>query len=82
MMESTTIEINEEYPAPSEELAPYMKHYGKSREEQIKINQAAVEMIRAWREEKLTEEELKAAEETWERVKKIIDENRYRKLFS
>jgi hypothetical protein len=39
-------------------------------------------MLRQWREEKLTEEELKAAEETWENVKKLIDENRFRKLFS
>lgn len=71
-----------DYPLPSPELASSLKHYGRSRAEQIKINQKGVEMLRQWREEKLTEEELKAAEETWENVKKLIDENRFRKLFS
>lgn len=71
-----------DYPLPSPELASSMKHYGRSRAEQIKINQKGLEMLRQWREEKLTEEELKSAEETWENVKKLIDENRSRKLFS
>ena len=73
---------NEEYPLPSKELAPYMKHYGRTREEQIKINQAGVKILQAWREEKYTEDELKEAEKAWEMVKTIIDENRSRKLFS
>ncbi len=54
----------------------------KTREEQIKINQAGVKILQAWREEKYTENELKEAEKTWKMVKTIIDENRSRKLFS
>lgn len=87
-MENKTLEITEEYPAPSEELAPYMKHYGRSREEQIKINQKAVEMLRAWREEasrraeSLTQEELEKQQQEWEAVEKTIDQYRSRKLFT
>jgi hypothetical protein len=39
-------------------------------------------MLRRWREEKLSDEDLKEAETTWEEVKKSIDKNRSRKLFS
>lgn len=75
---------NEEYPAPNGELPPEMKHYGRTREEQIKINQKGLEIMRQWREKeaKMSDEEIKEAEEAWEMVKKIIDENRSRKLFS
>lgn len=74
----------EEYPEPIGELRPEMKHYGRTREEQIKINQEGIEMMRNWREKesKMSEEELKEAEEKWEMVKKIIDDNRSRKFFS
>lgn len=74
----------EEYPAPNLELASSMKHYGRTREEQIQINQKGLEILRKWREkeEKLSDDDLKSAEETWEMVKQIIDENRSRKLFS
>ncbi|MDJ0662290.1 MAG: hypothetical protein QNJ42_22795 [Crocosphaera sp.] len=75
---------HEEYPAPMGKLPPEMKHYGRTREEQIRINQEGIEMMRKWREKvsKMSEEELKKADETWEMVKKIIDENRSRKFFS
>ncbi|MDJ0599676.1 MAG: hypothetical protein QNJ37_12645 [Crocosphaera sp.] len=75
---------HEEYPEPVGKLPPEMKHYGRTREEQIKINQEGIEMMRKWREKvsKMSEQELKEAEETWEMVKKIIDENRSRKFFS
>ena len=68
-----------EKPIPG--VYPYL-HLGKDREEQIKINQKAIAYIRSLREKQLTEEEAKAAEESWEFVKKIIDENRSRKYFS
>lgn len=71
-----------EYPEPKGNLVASLKHYGRTREEQIKINQKGLEILRAWREEKLTEEELEAARKTWENVKQIIDENRSHKLFS
>ncbi|MGK7929450.1 MAG: hypothetical protein AB4290_30125 [Spirulina sp.] len=71
-----------EYPEPKGPLAASLKHYGRTREEQIKINQVGIEMLRAWREKKLTEEQLEEERRTWEMVKKIIDDNRDRKLFS
>ncbi|WP_204105561.1 MULTISPECIES: DUF433 domain-containing protein [Spirulina sp. CCY15215] len=71
-----------EYPEPRGSLVASLKNYGRTRKEQIKINQKGIEMLRAWREEKLTEEELEAARKTWEMAKTIIDENRSRKLFS
>jgi ribosomal protein S20 len=73
-----------DYPTPEtqSELRQYMKHFGNTREEQIEKNQAAIEMLRAWRQEKLSGEELEKAREAFELVKKIIDENRSRKLFS
>lgn len=64
-----------EYPEPKGDFINSLKHHGRTREEQIKINQKAIEMLRAWREEKLTEEELEAARKTWKMVKKIIEKN-------
>jgi hypothetical protein len=72
----------DKYLEPSAELAPYLKHYGRSKAEQLQINQEGLAMLRRWREEKLSDEQLKAAEATWENVKKLIDENRSSNLFS
>jgi predicted helicase len=72
----------DKYREPSAELAPYLKHYGRSKAEQLQINQEGLAMLRRWREEKLSDEDLKEAETTWEEVKKSIDKNRSRKLFS
>jgi uncharacterized protein YchJ len=48
-------------------------------EEQKKKNQAAIELLRSWRDEGDEEEQ----RETWEFLKKALDEDRwsYRKLF-
>ncbi|MEM9542737.1 MAG: DUF433 domain-containing protein [Cyanobacteria bacterium P01_E01_bin.42] len=70
------------YPEPVRPLAKSLKHYGRTRKEQIRINKQLLEKFRAWNNEELTEEELEEARQTWERAKKIIDENRSRKLFS
>lgn len=70
------------YPEPVGLLANSLKHYGRTRKEQIKINQKGLEVLRSWRNEELTDEELEEARQTWERAKKIIDANRSRKLFS
>jgi hypothetical protein len=74
----------EKFPVPNPKLVSSMKHYGETREEQININQKGLEILHKWREkeEKLSEDDLKSAEETWELVKQIIDENRSRKLLS
>lgn len=73
---------NKESTESSSELIPQIKHYGRTREEQIEINKKGLEILRRWREEKLSDSEAKAAEKTWEKVKQIIDDNRCRKLFS
>ena len=73
---------DEKYPEPTADLAPYLKHYGRSKAEQIQINQEGLAMLRRWREEKLSDEELEEAETIWEEVKKSINKNRSRKLFS
>lgn len=78
----------EEYPAPSPELASSMKHYGRTREEQININQKGLEILRKWREEAerrtqlLSPEELKKELEAWRQVEETIDQYRTRKLFT
>jgi len=87
MQQPTHIE-NEVYPEPPPDLAPYMKHYGRTREEQIKINQAAIKQLQAWREEErkqreqMTPEELEKEEQDWEMIEQTIDKYRTRKLFS
>ncbi|GFE67845.1 hypothetical protein [Chroococcus sp. FPU101] len=58
------------------------KHLGMTQEEQIMKNQAALDLIRSWKKETLTEDELQQAQDTWNQVKKIIDENRSYHLFS
>jgi hypothetical protein len=65
-------------------LNPYFKHYGQTQAEQIKINQQGLAILKKWQQEdqKLTEAEVNQAQETWEIVKTIIDENRTRKFFS
>ncbi|WP_107667253.1 hypothetical protein [Cyanothece sp. BG0011] len=78
---------HEEYPEPVGELLPEMKHYGRTREEQIRINQEGIEMMRKWREkatqrqENLTPEEKQKELEAWKMVEETIDTYRNRKLF-
>ncbi len=74
-----------DYPQPQRRLTLSLKHYGRTREEQIKINQQGLEKLRAWEEEhekNYTEEELAEIQQTWAMVEKIIDKNRSRLLFS
>lgn len=65
-------------------LLPYMTNLGRTREEQIQKNQKALALIQSWIDEEVSEEELEKSRETWERVKRIIDEQRPpgQKLFS
>lgn len=65
-------------------LLPYMTNLGRTKEEQIQKNQKALTLIQSWMNEEVSEEELQKSRETWERVKKIIDEQRPpgQKLFS
>ncbi|MEA5533105.1 hypothetical protein [Crocosphaera sp. XPORK-15E] len=87
-MKNQPMTNNEEYPAPNGELPPEMKHYGRTREEQIKINQKGLEIMRQWREEAekraktLTPEEIQQELEAWKMVEETIDKYRERKLFT
>lgn len=58
------------------------KHLGRTTDEQLLKNQAALDLIRSWQEEKLSEDELRQVQEAWDKVKQIIDENRSYPLFS
>ncbi|WP_107670570.1 hypothetical protein [Cyanothece sp. BG0011] len=56
---------------------PYMKHYGRTPEEQLEKNKPLMEKLRKWIEEnkaeEISEEEAKARAEYWEEFKKTID---------
>ncbi|MBC6478943.1 MAG: hypothetical protein GDA56_15410 [Hormoscilla sp. GM7CHS1pb] len=58
------------------ELTPFLKHKGRSPEEQLQKNQAAIELIRGWLEEEVTEEESKQREIYFEDFQEIIDSTR------
>ncbi|MGK7932107.1 MAG: hypothetical protein AB4041_11830 [Microcystaceae cyanobacterium] len=65
-------------------LAPYMKHYGKTVEEQIEKNKPLMEWLKQKIEEEVTDEEAKANHEELESLKATIDSFRPEghKLFS
>ncbi len=62
---------------PSGMFEPYMKHYGRTPEEQLEKNKPLMEKLRKWIEknksEEISEEKAKAREEYWEEFKKNID---------
>lgn len=67
-------------------FAPYMRHYGKTKEEQLEKNKPLMEWLKQKMKEveNLTEEEAQAREQQWELIKQIIDSARPEghKLFS
>lgn len=65
-------------------FTPYMKHYGKTQEEQIEKNKPFMEWLKKQIDEEVTDEEAKANREALERLKKTIDSFRPEeaKLFS
>lgn len=65
-------------------LAPYMKHYGKTVEEQIEKNKPLMEWLKQKIEEEVTDEQAKANHEELENLKATIDSFRPEghKLFS
>lgn len=75
-----TISQNQENPTTlsqtKAEWLKYLKHLGQTPEEQIEKNQAAIQLVKSWREEKIEEEELQRRWEAFETFKRIIDENR------
>jgi hypothetical protein len=54
-------------------FAPYLKHRGRTVEEQIKLNQPAMEWLKQRFAEEISEEEAKIRQEDWERFKQIVD---------
>ncbi len=65
-------------------FAPYMKHYGKTVEEQIEKNKPLMEWLEQQMKEEVTDEEAEANREALQRLKETIDSFRPEghKLFS
>lgn len=57
-------------------LTPFLKHMGKTPEEQLQKNQAAMKLLREWIEEEVSEEDLKQREHYFDSFKEIIDNER------
>lgn len=57
---------------------------GRTKEEQLQKNQSAMELLRGWLEEEVTEEESKQRESYFESFKEIVDSGRLsgHKLYS
>ncbi|NES81902.1 MAG: hypothetical protein F6K10_11120 [Moorea sp. SIO2B7] len=47
-------------------FGPYMKHYGKTPEEQLEKNKPAMALLKQWMEEEVSEEEAQARHEYFE----------------
>lgn len=69
--------------SPKISVTPFLKHMGRTKEEQIQKNQSAMELLREWLEEEVTEEESKQRESYFESFKEIVDSGRLseRKLY-
>ena len=57
----------------NQSFAPYMKHFGKTPEEQIEKNKPFMEWLKKQIDEEVTDEEAKANREALERLKQTID---------
>ena len=70
--------------SPKISVPPFLKHMGRTKEEQLQKNQSAMELLRGWLEEEVTEEESKQRESYFESFKEIVDSGRLpeRKLYS
>ncbi|BAZ17628.1 hypothetical protein NIES4071_95080 [Calothrix sp. NIES-4071] len=58
------------------ELAPYLKHMGRTPEEQLQKNQGAMKLVRSWLDEKVSPEESKKRSLHFELFKQIVDNER------
>jgi hypothetical protein len=65
-------------------LTSFLKHKGKTEAEQLQKNQAAMQLLKTWLEEEITEEESKQRESYFESFKEIVDSARMpgHKLYS
>ena len=66
------------------DLIPFLKHKGRSPEEQLQKTQAEIELIRGWLSEEIPEEEAKEREIYFEYFQEIVDRARMpgHKLYS
>jgi CRISPR/Cas system-associated endonuclease Cas1 len=60
-------------PPINESFSPYLKHQGRTREEQIRLNQPAMEWLKKRMEEKVSTEEARAREEFFAVFKETVD---------
>ncbi|GFZ93036.1 hypothetical protein [Okeania sp. KiyG1] len=54
-------------------FAPYLKHQGRTIEEQLRLNQPVMEWLKKQIEEKVTETEIQTRKENLEKFKQILD---------
>lgn len=54
-------------------FTPYLKHQGRTIEEQLRLNQPAMEWLKKQIEEKVPETELQTRQRNLEKFKEIID---------
>lgn len=54
-------------------LTPFLQHLGKTSEEQLRINQAAMKLLRKWIEEEVPEEVSIQREKYFDSFKEIVD---------
>lgn len=57
-------------------LAPYLKHMGRTPEEQLQKNQGGIKLLRKWLDEKVSPEESRERELYFELFKQIVDNER------
>jgi hypothetical protein len=61
---------------PKKYLTSYLQHMGKTPEEQLQKNQAAMKLVKRWIEEEISEEESKKRDIYLDSFKKIVDNER------
>lgn len=66
----------EGYKTSTNSLTPYLKHMGRTPEEQLQKNQAGIKILRKWLDEKVTPEEAREREIHFELFKQIVDDER------
>ncbi|MDZ7959976.1 MAG: hypothetical protein RMY34_19180 [Aulosira sp. DedQUE10] len=66
------------------DLTPFLQNMGKTTEEQLRINQAAMQLLKKWLEEEVSEEDSIQRQKYCESFKQIVDNERLpgQKLYS
>ena len=57
-------------------LTPYLQHMGQNQEEQLQKNHAAMQILKKWIEEEISEEESIQREKYFDYFKEIVDNER------